>query len=195
MSAVYRDTPPAATSPWALPGDYSVTLTANGERFTQPLKVKIDPRVKASSADLELQFELSKKLYETRPALETLNSRMTQLNKELTKAKERAGNNAVSAQIEALSKDLQKKFASLNARPGTPLELEVLSNLRTLFAEIQNVDVAPTPALRSAVEEVLAHAPSVLKQWAAVEADEIPELNRQLEAAGFPKMKMKTLSP
>ena len=31
MTAIYRDTPPAPTSPWAMPGDYTVVLTANGK--------------------------------------------------------------------------------------------------------------------------------------------------------------------
>ncbi len=49
MTAIYRNTPPESTGPWALPGDYSLVLTVNGQSYTQPLTVKMDPRVKASS--------------------------------------------------------------------------------------------------------------------------------------------------
>ncbi len=65
-SAQYRNTAPTPTSPWVMPGDYTVTMTVNRKGFTQPLAVKIDPRVKASVADLKEQFDLSRQLYQLR---------------------------------------------------------------------------------------------------------------------------------
>ncbi len=57
ISATYRNTAPQATSPWAVPGDYTITLTVDGKSFRQPLTVAMDPRVKASAADLQEQFD------------------------------------------------------------------------------------------------------------------------------------------
>ena len=53
MSAVNRDTPPSPTSPWVVPGEYTVVLTVGGKSYIQPLTVKMDPRVKMSRAELE----------------------------------------------------------------------------------------------------------------------------------------------
>ena len=36
----------------------------NGQRYTQPLTIEMDPRVKTSIADLQKQFELSKQIYD-----------------------------------------------------------------------------------------------------------------------------------
>ena len=47
-----------------LPGRYTVRLSVNGKTMTQPLVVKMDPRVAASAADLALQFRLSKQVYD-----------------------------------------------------------------------------------------------------------------------------------
>jgi hypothetical protein len=47
-----------AHGPLALPGNYSVRLTANGKTETEPFEVKIDPRVTTSQSDLEKQFKL-----------------------------------------------------------------------------------------------------------------------------------------
>src|SRR5262249_41199343 len=44
MQATYRNTAPEATSPWAAPGDYTVTLTVDGKTLGQPLTVTMDPR-------------------------------------------------------------------------------------------------------------------------------------------------------
>jgi len=74
IAAIPFDTAPSPTSPWVLPGTYTVRITADGKTATQPLVVQMDPRVKTSRADLEQQFALSMKVYEklkTSPAEET----------------------------------------------------------------------------------------------------------------------------
>src|SRR6185369_5435248 len=48
ISAVYTNTAPAETSPWVMPGTYTIKLTVNGQTYSQPLAVKMDPRVKTS---------------------------------------------------------------------------------------------------------------------------------------------------
>ncbi len=64
MQAIYHDTPLAPSSPWAMPGNYTVKLTANGRSYTEPLAIKMDPRVHTSTADLLQQFTISKQLYD-----------------------------------------------------------------------------------------------------------------------------------
>jgi photosystem II stability/assembly factor-like uncharacterized protein len=63
IAAVPFDTAPRATSPWVLPGTYTVRLTVDGKTSTQPLAVAMDPRVKTPRAGLEEQFQLSMKVY------------------------------------------------------------------------------------------------------------------------------------
>ncbi|HUR83159.1 MAG TPA: glycoside hydrolase, partial [Thermoanaerobaculia bacterium] len=64
IAAVPRDTAPDYSSPWVLPGTYTLRLTAGATTRTQPLVVQMDPRVKTSRADLEKQFALSMRVYE-----------------------------------------------------------------------------------------------------------------------------------
>jgi hypothetical protein len=53
----------AEQGPLAVPGDYSVRITANGQTSTRPLKVEKDPRLTdVSQADLEEQFQLAMKV-------------------------------------------------------------------------------------------------------------------------------------
>jgi hypothetical protein len=44
--AVPHRTYPVVRSPWVAPGVYTVRLTANGQTLSQPIAVKMDPRVK-----------------------------------------------------------------------------------------------------------------------------------------------------
>jgi hypothetical protein len=53
ISAIYKNTEPEQSAPWVLPATYTVKLTVNGKTYTQPLTIKMDPRVKTSAADLK----------------------------------------------------------------------------------------------------------------------------------------------
>src|SRR5207245_10850462 len=45
ISAIYHDTPKSPLGAWALPGKYAVKLTVDGKSYTQPIVVKMDPRI------------------------------------------------------------------------------------------------------------------------------------------------------
>ena len=62
IAAVPGQTPKEPRGPWALPGKYTVRLTAGGKTVQQPLAVRMDPRVKTPPAGLAQQFDLSMKL-------------------------------------------------------------------------------------------------------------------------------------
>ena len=49
---------------WAPPGQYTVKLTVDGKSYTQPLTLKMDPRVTTPALGLAQQFTLSKQLYD-----------------------------------------------------------------------------------------------------------------------------------
>jgi hypothetical protein len=62
ISAVVRDTPRYPLGAAAPPGQYSLKLSVDGKSYTQPLTVKMDPRVKTSPAALLRQFTLATKI-------------------------------------------------------------------------------------------------------------------------------------
>ena len=59
IAAVPGDTPRRPSGPWVLPGRYTVTLVAGGVRTSQPLVIRMDPRVETPRQGLEEQFRLS----------------------------------------------------------------------------------------------------------------------------------------
>jgi photosystem II stability/assembly factor-like uncharacterized protein len=188
MTAIFQKTAPQPTGPWAVPGDYSVVLTTGGKSFTQPLPLKMDPRVKASPADLTKQFELSKALYENRAALQPIGKAYESLVSELAKAKEKAGDKPVKEQIEALTKKLQEFADPARVRAGQSLELDVFSKVGQLFGDLQEVDAAPTSQAEAAAINLQRDAKSVAERWRAIPQD-VAALNSALETAGLEKIK------
>ena len=63
IAATPHDTAREPKGPWAMPGTYTVRLTAGATTRTAPLVVKMDPRVKTPRLGLERQFALSMRLY------------------------------------------------------------------------------------------------------------------------------------
>jgi photosystem II stability/assembly factor-like uncharacterized protein len=63
IAATYMNTAPDPTSPWVMPGVYIAKLTVDGKELYQAFKVTMDPRVKTSAKDLQLQHDLSVMCY------------------------------------------------------------------------------------------------------------------------------------
>ena len=64
MATVFGvDTPMLPEGPMVVPGKYQVRLTAGGRTLTRPLTVTMDPRVKASPAELTSQFDLGLRIW------------------------------------------------------------------------------------------------------------------------------------
>ncbi len=59
ISAIYRETPPEPQGPVALPGTYTIRLTAGGRTYSRTLEVKMDPRVTSTPAQLAAQSRLA----------------------------------------------------------------------------------------------------------------------------------------
>lgn len=90
IAAVYQQTAPNPTSPWVLPGTYTVKLTVDGKVYVQKLTVKMDPNVKTPAADLAMQHDLSFDLYMARknllakkPATENEKKESAQLDRKM----------------------------------------------------------------------------------------------------------------
>ncbi|WP_197736673.1 hypothetical protein [Rhodanobacter sp. T12-5] len=62
MGVIFHDTPLGLTGPPVLPGQYTVKLTVDGQSWTQPLTVRMDPRVDKPMAGLSQQLTLGMQL-------------------------------------------------------------------------------------------------------------------------------------
>ena len=61
--------------------------------------------------------------------------------------------------------------------------------LASVLGVLQGADATPTQAAVSAVGELHEQMDGLLKQWKAIQAQDIPALNQQLQRAGLPPLK------
>ncbi len=180
----------------ALPGEYTVRLTVNGKNFTQPLTVKMDPRILTAPADLQKQFETATEI--TRRQIEINDARkdVTQLRTQIGKLRtQAAGNGAIVAALDALDRKAEGVggTATTPVAPGNvpepPRERTSLTYLSGEFGQIANAvnsgDAAPTEEARKALAEANTTLTTTLAEWKELKEKDLPVVNEQLRKAGF----------
>ncbi|HLN97572.1 MAG TPA: hypothetical protein VK208_03730 [Pyrinomonadaceae bacterium] len=188
IAAVYRNTAPDFTSPWVMPGEYTAVLSVNDKTYTQPLIVKMDPRVKTPARDLAEQFTLSKQLYDQWLVFNAIGGQIKTLRSQLADMRSKAKGDDVKTRIDAFSNKLDLLVGAESRRPDPASKLTIQSattKLRTLFSILQDVDAAPTPAVVAAVAALQTDDQLLITQWQAMRSRDIPALIQELRAAGL----------
>jgi hypothetical protein len=117
MGAVAGNTPRAPEGAFVLPGTYQVRLTVGGRVLRQAVVVRMDPRVRTSSADLTVQLRLSRSVDE---ALRQLAPARTELRRRQAAGDLPARPAAVLAALDAAARDLATSFDALQESDARP---------------------------------------------------------------------------
>ncbi|MGC2694978.1 MAG: glycoside hydrolase, partial [Candidatus Angelobacter sp.] len=195
IAAIPHNTAPQPSGPWALPGQYTVVLTANGKSYSQPLTIKMDPRVKTPASGLQQQFTLSNDLYTQLLTLSPAAEQATALRKQLKDLQPKTTGETLTA-IKALDQKLQALAGGATRKPGAGTEPPTLSGLKTkfltLFGVFQEADVTPSTQAVAAVADLQKQLPPLMERWNAIKSQDIPALNQQLKSANLPELKLES---
>jgi hypothetical protein len=145
ISAIAYNTPVSPAGPSVLPGRYTIRLTVDGHPQTQPLVVKMDPRVQTSTAELERQFALSTRLHgllrQDVDALEEIRA----------------------FRADALNSDLAEEAAAVES------SLRRLNgDLGSLYGVVEGADAGPTSQVVEAAGRVERLLEDTLARWEAI---------------------------
>ncbi len=191
ISAVPYDTPRHPLGPRALPGKYTVRLTVDGQTFTAPLALRMDPRVKTPLAGLKRQFDAEVRLAEMMgrgaKAVEEARSVGEQLEK-LSPQTSGSVHDAVAALAKKVDALLGKGESKPESAGGGPALTRVDGEINALYGEIDRADAAPTAAQSGAVAHVAEEFGPAVKGWEAINSGDLPALNRQLRDANLPEI-------
>ncbi len=181
IAAVYKNTAPQPTSPWIMPGKYTVVLTVDGQRYTQPLSVEMDPRVKTSLADLQKQFDASMQVYDELLALQPVIEQATAVREKLKSMGAKASG-AEAVRLDEISKKLDA-LAGGEGRRRRGAHADTLAGTRDslmqVFTMLQEVDLAPTTQVAQAVPKLQKSTTALIQQWNQLESGELTKLKLQ----------------
>lgn len=192
--AFYDDAGPEGS--YALPGTYTAKLTANGKSYTVPLEIRMDPRVKISTEDLQKQFELSQRVSADIQKLHVAVNQIRQVRSQVKSFEKRFGNDAQVKSLLATARDIDRKM--------TPVEGELIQyrmkssegNLNwpnmlnemydSLGHSIDNADAAPTAQQIAAAEQLESQLIEQLAKWQQIVTTDVAALNNQMRNGNVP---------
>jgi photosystem II stability/assembly factor-like uncharacterized protein len=201
ISAVPHRTPQVPQGPLVTAGTYTVRLTAGGKSETQPLTVKMDPRVKTPAAVLEAlhaeQVKMADLLNEAANDDLAAHSIQEQLGKPENASI--AGMAPFAAKVKALVSGGEGEKAGpgmsgpdMAGPDKAAVGLDGLAGeAGQVYGELEQADEPPTAALLEAAAHVHEEGRGVLPRWKEFVAKDLPELNRMLRGAGKPEIDLK----
>ena len=174
IAAVYMNTEREPKGPWVMPGAYTVTLMVNGKRMSQPLVVRMDPRVKTPSVALLRQHTLSVQMVQGLRRSSEAAAAVRGLRARIRDARP----NAPPAAAQAMD-EFDRKASDLEGPVG-----RLSGELASLYNTLQDADVAPTTQLESVVRERNAALGAAITRWRTLRTTDLAALNTALRAAG-----------
>ncbi|MEO5798757.1 MAG: glycoside hydrolase [Gemmatimonadales bacterium] len=169
MSAVPHNTAPQPDGPWVPPGQYRVRLTVDGAALTQPIAVKLDPRVKTPVLALRQQSVLSLQMYEGIAAARGALDQIRAARSNLAPRKGDAAVDGLDRELAALAGTDgggRRGGAGLDAPPTLS---RVVGELTSVMALLQGSDAAPTQTAIKAARDASASLAGLLVKWRALQ--------------------------
>jgi photosystem II stability/assembly factor-like uncharacterized protein len=183
-------------SPAALPGNYTVKLTADGKSYTQPLVVKMDPRIKTPLVDLQKQFETGMAIWRRQAEVDRARHEVDDVREQIRKLRPRAtGHRELASALASLDHEAEVVGGVRTPRvapgnvPTPPKEETSLTYLSGQFAEVARAvdagQAAPTAEAMHELADAGATLAKTMAKWSAIKTKDLPAVNERLKQAGL----------
>jgi len=184
IAAVPHRTPLVPQGPLVVPGTYTVRLTVDGKRETQPLRIKMDPRVHMSQEELEALHAAQATMADSLSALAKADLQAHSVMEQVTAVQDPALSKRLAASIAGLQIIMEgTETEDAMASPGIDA---LTADATLLYGELQQADANPTAALLAAAARVKGEAREVLPRWEQFKQTQVPQMNRQIRNAHHP---------
>jgi hypothetical protein len=180
-AAVPHRTYAGVNSPWAAPGTYSVRLTANGQTLTQPITIKMDPRVKVTPAVQQL-FTLTTQLENNARSAAAAYKEARAMAEKLHARPQSAANDALIKQVDEIApaevatgggggRGGRGGGFGAPAEPAGPANLASIGGLMVGAVQgMQGSEMPPTAAQLQACAQQEAAYTALMAKWTALMA-------------------------
>jgi hypothetical protein len=180
--------------PRVAPGTYQVKLTVDGKAFTKPLQVEMDPRSKATAAELEQQQSLGLEIFgEVRRSRQAM-AQIKAAEAGLAKVKEQLkGKPQLQSQAEKLEAEIAAIVKGTKASPDVMGLEAATSGLQSALRVVEGGD-RTTPQQALEVYKLSDEAAkNGIAAWQKLKGGELAEFNRALEKAGVWAIEMSAM--
>jgi photosystem II stability/assembly factor-like uncharacterized protein len=176
--------------PTALPGNYQVRLTVDGQSQTQPIVIRKNPMRTVSDADLQEQFTLALQI---RDKVSEANNAVIEIRKIKEQVKDRL-TKSQDAQLKAAGDRLTKNLSAVeeeiyqvrNQSGQDPLNFPIKINNRigSLLGSVERGDGRPTANVYPIFEDLKKELKVQTDRLQQVIASDVPAFNTEAKRAG-----------
>jgi uncharacterized protein YicC (UPF0701 family) len=155
-----------------LPGTYTIRLTANGKSSTQPLTIKMDPRVQITDAGLRLQRDIGVRMNDA-ISLDFAAVSEVRARRALLRA-QREGAKAKEVADSLVALDSLLANIETGARREGAASLVVLNEqLAGILDTVEGADAEPTSQVVAAAGDLEKALAALLSQWSDIQRTRI----------------------
>ena len=185
---------------WVLPGEYAVKLSVNGQGYTQPLTVKMDPRSHATQADLQKQFDSARSVAALQAQVQQRLGQAATLRTQIGKLMTQAPDNVKSA-LRELTKKIDTVAGAQPILSPDEFAPPVVEHSSLLFVsgELQRVaqsvsagDAAPTDNALKALANAQQVFATASASWDQLKSTDVAQVNAMLKQNNLPELSMET---
>jgi len=185
--------PPKGT--FVLPGTYTVKLRARGKELTETVNVRVDPRAKSTPEALRARFDASQRIAELQRAFFEAQKASQELDKELQRvtgvvSATKPTPEALDAKLKELTKQVADAKEKLKPGWGGPQFL-----LLDVAGQLQASTSAPTEAQMRSLDQLQTKVTEGVEKVNGLLTRDLPELQKQLQAAGIGPLALKPVAP
>ena len=168
--------------PRVAPGTYQVKLTVDGQSYTQPLVIVMDPRCSATPAVLQQQQTVGLRIFADSRRSRQAMAEVQSVQKELNALQSNAMNNTLAARVHAMEQSIAQIMKGSADTPGLrDANTGLLSSLRVVESGDREI---PSQAMELYRQSSQAMNQRV-QQWQKLKSTELQQLNRQLQKSGM----------
>jgi len=172
VGAVPHRSYPVVNSPWVAPGVYTVRLTANGKSVTQPITIRMDPRVKLTP-EVQQIFTLTARFENSAQNALSAWKEARALIERLKTRPQSASNAALIGKLEQIA-PTETPAPTGGPRADAPPAATTLSNIAGQLIgsvmSMQGAEMPPTAAeLAACAKQESAYA-ALMAKWSALKA-------------------------
>ena len=199
ISAIVHDTPRYPLGPVVMPGTYTVKLAAAGQTLTQPIEIKMDPRVTTPTDELRQQFDLASRIWDAMNMTYANLGQVRALRAQLRDLGRQAPKGDLTDAISALDQKaaaLEGKAPRFGPASSEDSFAQLNGQFGQLLAVVDGADAAPTQTVQDTFADRQRALAGVTSTWDDIRAHAIPALNDQLLRAKLPTVNLdKILEP
>jgi photosystem II stability/assembly factor-like uncharacterized protein len=179
-----------------VPGTYQLKLTVAGKTSTASFELTKDPRVSASQADFDKQYELAMRIRDRVGAGDEAVNQIRSVRSQLDALKKRLSADTsakpIIDSVDALVKKInavEEKIIQPKSKSGEdPLNypIQVADQLAALQETVESADTAPTAASYTVFDELNAGLELQLAAWREIQSKDLAALNAAILKANIP---------